>query len=395
MNTITRYAIAEVLKVFLVLLGVLTLFWILFGLFQQAGQFGLEPRHVLRIVPYILPDSLRYTMPAAMLFAVTMAFGRMSGFNEIVALKSLGISPMAVLAPVFILALVLSFGTVWINDLAVSWGKPNIHRVVVESVEEIAYSMLTSQRSFTTPQVSIIVKGVEDRKLIKPIITFQGRNNKQAFTLSAEEAELRADTKAMLLTIICRDGTLDVEGGTRLRFHGEERHAIPLDTASPAGDDGTQPAALPMHVIPEQIHEQELKIARFIQHRAVKAATEMLLGDFAALDGVVTRTEAEILKNERGKLARLHTEPYRRWSAGFSCLCFVMIGAPLTIWWRNADLMATIFASFFPILLVYYPLLALGIEQAKDGNLPPITVWLGNLILAVWGLWLLRRVIRY
>ncbi len=394
MNIITRHIVGEVLKVFFVVLGILTLLMIIFGLVRQAQEMGLEPRHVIRIVPFILPDSLRYTIPATILLAVTTTFGRMSGANEVVALKSMGISPMAVLFPVFLLATFLSFATVWINDLAVSWGKTNVRRVVVESVEEIAYSMLTSQHSFTTPQFSIIVKGIEDRVLLKPIITFRGKG-KQSVTLTAEEAELRSDTKAMLLTIVCRDGTLEVDGGTRLRFHGEERHSIPLDSASPGADEAVQPAYLPMAVIPQKIDEQEKKIAKFIQHRAAKAAVDMLLGDFAALDGVETRTEAEILKNHRSQLARLQTEPYRRWSNGFSCLCFVMIGAPLSIWWRYGDPLSSFFASFAPTLVVYYPLLAVGVEQSKDGNLPPISVWIGNVILFIWGYWLLRKVVRY
>ena len=395
MNTITRYVLAEVLKVFLTALGVLTLLMLVIGLTKQSIDAGLEPKHVIRIIPYILPDSLRFTIPATILLAVTTVFGRMSGSNEVVALKSLGITPMAVVTPVFVLAGALSFTTVWINDLAVSWGKTNIRRVIVESVEEIAYSMLTSQRSFSTPQFLILVKGVEGRTLLQPVITFQGSNGQQSGCLTAEEAELQADTKSMLLTIVCRNGTLEIEGGTKLRFQGEERHSISLQAANPGNDDSHLPAYLPMKIIPQQIRDQELKIERFVQHRAAKAITEMLWGDFAALGGVETRTEAEILKNYRGHLARLKTEPYRRWSNGFSCLCFVLIGAPLAIWWRSADFLSSFFASFAPIIGVYYPLLALGVEQAKDGSLPPLCVWLGNAILFVWGVWLLRRIVRY
>ena len=34
------------------------------------------------------------------------------------------------------------------------------------------------------------------------------------------------------------------------------------------------------------------------------------------------------------RLHRLHTEPWRRWANGFSCLCFVMIGVPVAVWLR-------------------------------------------------------------
>ena len=99
-------------------------------------------------------------MPATILLAACSVFGRMSADNEIVAIKSLGISPMVVIYPALSLAFIVSLVAVWINDIAVSWGRIGIYRVVVESVEEVAYSMLRTQRAYTTRQFSINVKGV-------------------------------------------------------------------------------------------------------------------------------------------------------------------------------------------------------------------------------------------
>jgi lipopolysaccharide export system permease protein len=50
---------------------------------------------------------------------------------------------------------------------------------------------------------------------------------------------------------------------------------------------------------------------------------------------------------------------------------------------------------FVPILIVYYPLLAYGVDRAKSGSVPPYTVWLGNVILAGVGAWMTRKVLRY
>jgi hypothetical protein len=36
-----------------------------------------------------------------------------------------------------------------------------------------------------------------------------------------------------------------------------------------------------------------------------------------------------------------------------------------------------------------------SVDQAKDGVIPPQTVWLGNFLLALAGAWMLRRVNRY
>jgi lipopolysaccharide export system permease protein len=94
-------------------------------------------------------------------------------------------------------------------------------------------------------------------------------------------------------------------------------------------------------------------------------------------------------------LHRLKTEPYRRWANGFSCLGFALIGAPMAIRRRHGEFWGSFFVCFLPILLVYYPMLVGCVDWAKDGVIPPATVWLGNFVLAAWGVWLLRRVIRF
>ena len=101
------------------------------------------------------------------------------------------------------------------------------------------------------------------------------------------------------------------------------------------------------------------------------------------------------IENAKTRLYRLHTEPWRRWANGFSCLCFVLIGIPVSIRMRFSEFIASFFICFLPILLVYYPLLAVSVDKAKDGFFPPYSVWLGNIVLAVAGIWMLRRVNRH
>ncbi len=62
----------------------------------------------------------------------------MSATNEVIAAKALGISPLVLLRPVLVASCLLSFASLWLNDLAVSWGRDGIRRIIIESVEEIA-----------------------------------------------------------------------------------------------------------------------------------------------------------------------------------------------------------------------------------------------------------------
>src|SRR5690606_16325533 len=127
----------EVSQIFLVTLFALTTFMLLVGAVQVAIAQGLGAKQIVLALPFLLPNALMFAMPGTMLFAVSMVYGRMSAANELVALKSMGISPMVLVWPSLAMSVVLSLATVWLNDLAMNWGFFGLQQVVVDSVEEI------------------------------------------------------------------------------------------------------------------------------------------------------------------------------------------------------------------------------------------------------------------
>ena len=140
--------------------------------------------------------------------------------------------------------------------------------------------------------------------------------------------------------------------------------------------------------------EQIATIDQVEQMAAAKAAIGMITGRIEHTTPEYTQPERDLLRSEQNRLNRIIMEPWRRWANGFSCLCFVLVGAPMAIRMRNADFLTSFFLCFLPILIVYYPVFMLGVDQAKRGAVPPITVWLGNVLIVLWGWWLLRRVVR-
>jgi lipopolysaccharide export system permease protein len=121
----------------------------------------------------------------------------------------------------------------------------------------------------------------------------------------------------------------------------------------------------------------------------------MLCGDFDGLTSREWEMRRGRLANQRTRLHRLRTEPYRRWSEGFSCLCFVLVGAPMAMRLRHRDVLTSFFLCFAPILIVYYPALFCTVDAAKYGRVHPLIVWTGNVILLCWAGYLLRKVVRY
>ena len=394
MQLLTRYILCELLKVFCLSLLVLTTVMMLFVVTKAAVREGLGLIPVLKLIPYALPYSLRFTVPGTMLFAACSVFGRMSADNEVVAIRASGASPMRVLKPALILALVISPVALWVNDLAVSWGRIGIYRVVLHSVEQIAYGMLRTKRLYTTEYLSITVQRVDGRKLVRPIISVRGGD--KPITFSAQEAELKLDADRDVLNVSLVNCEIDV---------GSDYHAtldqitqpIPLSAASRQSQMSDRPADLPLGRIPRERQGQRARIAQIEYEMAAHAAFQMLSGDLDGLgedDDQPWSGRLARLQGERCRFSQLQTEPWRRFATGFSCFFFVLAGAPLAIRLRNADFLTTFFLCFIPILLLYYPLFMLGVERAKAGGLPPYAVWLGNVALGAVGLWMVRKLIR-
>lgn len=394
MNILARSILFDLAKLFAFWLVVLTVAMMLItiGIDSVRMNLGLGP--TLKLIPFVLPTALAFAVPGTILFATCFVYGRLSADNEVIAVKALGISPLVLFSPVIALAFMLSLVAVWLNDVAFSWGEAGVKRVIIQSVEEIAYGMLRTQRSFATPRFSIIVKEVDGRRLIRPIISFQANNDMPAFTLTAAEAELRSNLSENTLSLILIDCKMDTDEGLTFDWPGRTVQDIPLAYAAARDLGESSPTHLPLRRIGGAIEAQKLTIAELEQSVAAETGLALMTGEFDTLaDASWQRRQASVAA-ARTRLHRLQTEPWRRWASGFSCLAFVLLGAPVAIWWRHADYLSITAVVFIPILVLYYPLFNYALVYAKSGAIPPATVWLGNIVCGVLGVLLIRRVMR-
>ncbi|MBN1588415.1 MAG: LptF/LptG family permease [Pirellulales bacterium] len=398
MKILTRYIVVELLKWFLLSLTALTLIILVFFIAREAIRRGLPPMGVIRLIPYFLPIALWFAVPGTLLLATTSVYGRLASWNEIVAIKAQGVSPRRILEPIWIMAFMASLVTVLLNDKAVSWGRSGVQHVLVESVEQIMYGRLATYRQYSAGRFAINVKGVEGRTLIRPTVSFKAHGTMPTITATAEEAELKKgmDKGEEVLKIVFHRGSVDFGTQGSIQFPDDTwEQVVPLQDASQTGDIGKKASCMPLRDIPAETVRQKALIERRETNMAAQAACQMVCGDLDALTSEEWKTRLRTLRYDRERLCQLRAEPHRRWSSGFSCLCFAFIGAPMAIRLRNRDVLTSFFLCFLPILIVYYPLLMFGVDGAKDGRLPPWSVWTGNVLLVFWGCYLLRKVIRY
>jgi len=395
MRILTRYLLAELFVTFLLTLVVMTVFLFLVLIGKVAVDNGVGIIPLLRMIPYMLPQALQFAVPGSMLLATTSVYGRIAEANELVAVKSLGISPMMMVWPTLIVATVVSFGAVVLNDVAVSWGHNGVKRVVFESLEEIVYGRLRMTRSYSSQQLKMNVKRVVGKKLIKPTISFYASNGKPSTTITADEAEFYTDLTLNTATLSLYNAEVEIGSNASVFHPGHFELPIAFDDFSGQKGRSYSPANLPLKDIGPSVEKQEAEIDRIKQEMTARASFALCTGRMFELSETSWQPYRAQLLGAQARLNRLNVEPNRRWANGFSCLCFVMIGAPMAIRRQHGEFWGSFFACFLPILIVYYPMLVGCVDAAKEGAVPPWGIWLGNLTLASWGVWLLRRVVRF
>jgi len=318
----------------------------------------------------------------------------MSASNEIVAIKSLGVTPMVVVWPALFLGVVASGASVWMNDIAVTWGTAGINRVVLQSIEQVVYGRLKTQRSYSNQRgFAINVKEVRGKRLIMPTLSYQPPTGKGPIVITAKEAEMKLNSVTNALLIIFSDMVID---GPEMKgvVPGRSEFEIPLSAASRKGRVEGAPTDLPMAQIEKAVSETEAEISQLEKGLAANAGFAMASADFAKLKQPNWQTQLNQLTSLRSRLIRLHMEPWRRWATGFSCFFFVLIGVPAAIVLRNGDFLRSFGKCFMPIVLFYYPMLMLVLDQSKSGEWPVASVWVPNLALIGPGLWILRRMLK-
>jgi lipopolysaccharide export system permease protein len=138
MKVIDRYLVFEMIGPFLI--GVVGFVMVLAVdlLFTMADLIinkGVPLWAVLKLLVYKLPSIMVLTFPVSTLFATAMALGRLSKDNEIVALRTSGVTLFRISVPIVILGIVVSLASYFTNEKIV----PHANHVASNIIRQIIY----------------------------------------------------------------------------------------------------------------------------------------------------------------------------------------------------------------------------------------------------------------
>src|SRR3990172_2085089 len=122
-KTTYLYILKEILPIFFISLMTFTIILLMdkiFKLVELIVARGANPVHILKLLMFISPSFLIFTIPMGVLVGTLLTFGRLSADSEITAFKASGMSLYQLFFPIAL----FSIGAYLVTSLLVLYGLP-------------------------------------------------------------------------------------------------------------------------------------------------------------------------------------------------------------------------------------------------------------------------------
>jgi lipopolysaccharide export system permease protein len=392
-----RKILFELVRVFALSLLGITGIMVMAGIVAEASQQGLSPAQIISVIPLLIPSSLPYTIPATTLFATCVVYGRLAHDNEILAIKAAGVNVMKAVWPAVVLGAGMSAVSMGLYHRLIPYTHFLLRSQFLNEVEEYLYSLLRKDHSIKQPGLNyaIFVRSVHGKQLEDAIFKRRDPKTHEYDVMArARTAELRyepVNRKLLVRMHSCRLYSPNGQGAGYFQDHDWE---VDLPT-----DQGVlknpKPRAMSWPDLFErraamkaEMDARTAEIAMSVARRSVSGAPDDLPQHIENLKWAQ--------KALLGEIRSLETEIQMRPALCCGCLCFVLVGCPVGIWFSRSDYLSAFISCFLPIIFIYYPLLLCGTNLAKQGRVPAaVAMWAADAFIALIAMICFRQLLKH
>ncbi|HAY20689.1 LPS export ABC transporter permease LptF [Desulfobacca acetoxidans] len=301
----------------------------------------------------LLPYLLLFTVPMAAMIAVLITFLRLSNDNEIMALKTSGVSVLQLLPPILAFALVISSAALFFSLYATPWGNQEMRRLLSEVTKRRA-DLGIREQVFNNDfeHVVLFVNRVPTSGgPMEGVFLSDDRDPQVPITIAADKALLLFDPKSERLIMQLFQGRV-----LRLSEDATSFHSIEFET-----------------------YQVPLELFKFVPKP--KSEDEMFLGEL----------RQALAQHKPGTLDynKLLVELNRRFSLPVGACIMILIAMPLGISTQIKGRAVGLIMGLV-IFLLYYLLLTAAWRLGQHAIIPPgLAPWLPDFIFlfVAWGLW--------
>jgi lipopolysaccharide export system permease protein len=356
---IYRYIFKEISFPFIIILFILT-FVLLIGKILQIMDLvinkGVGIFSIVKIIIFLMPSFMLFTIPIALLISILIAMGRLSSDNEITALKTSGVSLLQIFYPVAIASLITFIFTIVISYFLVPQCNFSTRRLLFNIVKQNA-SIGIKEKVFNADFKGFLIYADRipaNKDYMEGVIVSDSRIIGEQNTIIAKKALLISDPESMTVKLKLQNGSIhtvsnDLKNYRKIDFNNYD---INLDLSS--------------------------TIASF--NESSKNSTEMTMNEL-----LEKMEKPGIDKAARRELA---IEAHKKFSIPLSCIFFGLLALPLGVK-SHRSVKSKGFAIGLIVVSLYYLLRIGGEGLVETGYLPPeLGVWAPNFIFALLGIYL-------
>ncbi len=132
------------------------------GVMDMLTSQGITARELIKLMVYLIPIVLAYSLPVAALFSTTITYGRLSADNEINACRASGINIYRLLMPAVILSIIVSSVTFTLENYTIPDLASRIEQLVKRDIPTIAYMELKTRKYLSKMKYALYCEKVDD-----------------------------------------------------------------------------------------------------------------------------------------------------------------------------------------------------------------------------------------
>ncbi len=359
---INKYIFKELIPPFAISLFFLTFVFLMTRIPEITNMvvnYNAGISSILLLVSFTLPRFLEFTIPMSAMISVLLTFMRMSGENEIVALKGAGVSLYKLLPPVLAFCVITTCFTMWITVFGVSWGKLSLKKKSIE-IARSSIDAALQERQFNSELSDIMIYvshvNMKNRELRDVFIEDRRSRGVTSISVAPLGRLIRQDDE-MVYTIRLYNGMIN-----QVKFRDNSVSTINFKQYD-------------INIDLMNMQEKSRKINKELDERSLGDLVQLIR---AGIDDKAHKSEALMVLHEK-------------FSIPFACLSLGLLAFPLGIQSMSLRRSSGFGLGIF-FFLLYYFLLAAGWSAGETGDYPPfLGMWLPNVVMGGAGIYLLIR----
>ena len=354
---INRYIFKEIAYPFIIILFILT-FVLLMGKILQIMDLvinkGVSVFSIAKIIIFLLPSFMLFTVPIALLIAILIAMGRLSADNEITALKTSGISLLQMYYPVALVSLITFAFCIFTSYFLVPQCNFATKRLLFNIVQQNA-SIGIKEKVFNSDFKGFLLyaeKIPDKQNYMEGVIVSDNRIIGEQNTILAKKAFLVSDPESMTVKLTLEDGSIHTVSSDLKKYRKIDFKSYDINL--------------------------DLSTALANLDESSKSSTEMTVRELLA------RMKKPGL--DPAAVRELAIEVHKKFTIPLSCIFFGLLALPLGIR-SHRSVKSRGFAVGLIVVSLYYLLRIGGEALAETGYISPaVGVWTPSFIFALLGI---------